>query len=116
MKLILVAGSWGSGTTAVIGALDKIGVATIGPYLQSNDIRTENTFELISFRNLILTYVDEETISHKANYAYEFIPALRKYKTVLEKMGEEVIVLKMPLASVCLPEICQVFETKISFI
>lgn len=121
MKLIFIVGSWGSGTTAVIGALDSIGVPTLGPYFQSSDPRTRNTFELASFRNLIHKYVDETSVKYKDNYADEFIPALKNFrldlensiKPDLENNNEKVIALKMPLASICLPEICKVFDTKI---
>ena len=64
MKLIFVAGSWGSGTTAVIGALNGLGVPTLGPHFQSKDPRTKNTFELLPFRKLVLRYVDESTLKH----------------------------------------------------
>jgi len=121
MKLIFIVGSWGSGTTAVIGALDCLGVPTLGPYFQSSDPKTVNTFELISFRNLINQYVDESTVKHKDNYSDEFIPALERYRleletninSVLPDNTRKVIALKMPLASICLPAICSVFETKI---
>ena len=121
MKLIFIVGSWGSGTTAVIGALDSIGVPTLGPYFQSSDPKTLNTFELISFRNLINQYVDEPMLKHKDNYLDEFMPALEKYRLELEDNikpdlqdnPKKVIALKMPLASICLPEICSTFETKI---
>ncbi|MDD9300887.1 MAG: sulfotransferase [Desulfobacter sp.] len=120
MKLILIAGSWGSGTTAVIGALNSMGVQTLGPYFESSDPKTKNTFELMSFRNLIHAYVDEATLKHKDNYQNKFIPALKKYRLTLEQQTRtennkipKVIALKMPLASICLPQICSVFKTKI---
>ena len=121
MKLIFIAGSWGSGTTAVVGALDSLGVPTLGPHFLSSDPRTHNTFELIPFRELIHQYVDGSTIKHKNNYHSEFVQALEKFKTQLENTvlpsqpdtKLELIALKMPLASICLPEICSTFKTKI---
>lgn len=121
MKLILVAGSWGSGTTAVIGALYSLGVPTLGPYFQSSDPRTRNTFELIAFRDLIDQYVDESTMMHKDNYDDEFLPALEEFKKQLETTvmpdqtgnPERCLALKMPLSSICIPEICKIFNTKL---
>jgi len=121
MKLILVAGSWGSGTTAVTGALDSLGIPTFGPHFQSSDPRTRNTFELGYFRELIHKYVDLSTLKHKNNYHDEFKPALEQFRTQLENTAwpdlpsstNKILALKMPLSSVCIPEICSVFKTKI---
>jgi hypothetical protein len=121
MKIIFIAGSWGSGTTSVIGALNSLGAPTLGPFFESNDPKTLNTFELIPFRNLILQYVDEPTIKYKDNYSTDFVPALKRFKKELKKHAwpgnpdskDKILVLKTPLASICLPEICSVFDTKI---
>lgn len=121
MKLIFVAGSWGSGTTAVIGALNGLGVPTLGPHFQSKDPRTKNTFELLPFRKLVLRYVDESTLKHKENYRDEFVPALQQFKTRLGNNAfpnqpdpeKRLLALKMPLASLCLPEICRTFDTSV---
>lgn len=121
MKLIFVAGSWGSGTTAVIGALNSLGVATLGPHAQSKDPKTRNTFELLPFRKIVLRHVDESTLKYKENYRDEFVPALQQFKARLEKNAwpnqpdttKRILALKMPLASLCLPEICNTFDTRI---
>src|SRR5579863_7946598 len=65
MKLVLVCGPGGSGTTAVAGVLHKLGAIGFGPYLESNDERTRNTYELIPFRNLLLRCITLETLSIK---------------------------------------------------
>jgi len=119
VKIILIAGPWSSGTTAVIGALDSLGVPTLGPYFQSNDPRTANTFELIPFRKVILRYVDERALRHKDNYSAEFIPALKRFFEQAENImrphqpdrEKMLLALKMPLASICLPEICATIKT-----
>ncbi|MDG1708138.1 MAG: hypothetical protein P8H03_05215 [Emcibacteraceae bacterium] len=85
MKLIFIAGSWGSGTTSVIGALDSLGIPTFGPHFQSNDHKTKNTYELQPFRALISHFVNEEPIQVRNNYKTEFIPALQHFKETLEK-------------------------------
>ena len=121
MKVIFIAGSWGSGTTAVIGALSKLGVPTLGPHFGSNDPNTQNTFELMQFRDLILRYVDQPTLKHKDNYSEEFIPALKKFQVQIMNdtwpdqpdNEKNTIALKMPLASICLPEICSTFDAEV---
>jgi hypothetical protein len=121
MKVLFIAGSWGSGTTSVIGALDSLGVPTLGPYFQSSDPKTRNTFELIPFRDLVHGYVDQATLKHKNNYRDRFPSALEEFQARLEKLvwpdqpanSEKLLALKMPLASLCIPEICDAFQTKI---
>lgn len=121
MKLIFIAGSWCSGTTAVIGAIHSLGVPTFGPLFSTLDSRTPNSYELVAFRELVLNFVDEATTQHKQSYQAEFEPALKRFRQYLEGIewpdqpdnSEKVFVLKMPLASVCLPEICRTFDTKV---
>jgi len=127
MKVIFVAGSWSSGTTMVIGALDHLGVPTFGPHFHSNDPRTPNTYELMPFRKVIMNHVDEAAMmphsrfSSEKDFSHQLTSALRQFGQQLER-GEfgtwpegnpKVVALKMPLASMCLPEITQVFDTDI---
>lgn len=127
MKVIFIAGPYGSGTSMVIGALDQLGVPTFGPHFQSNDPRTPNTFELMPFREVILNFIDVVTIiprnqfTSQEDFTNKLTSALRQFGRQLEQ-GEfgpwpegipKIVALKMPLASVCLPEITQVFDTDI---
>ncbi|MCC3860596.1 sulfotransferase [Pseudemcibacter aquimaris] len=124
MELIFVAGSWGSGTTAVAGALDKLGVPTFGPHFKTRDERTKNSYELIPFRDMVLHFVDEASIQHKGNYTSGFKLELENFKNSLLKAKwpelpnpeRKIFALKMPLATLCLPEICEIFDTKIILI
>jgi Sulfotransferase family len=127
MKVIFIAGSWGSGTTMVIGALDRLGVPTFGPHFESDDPRTPNTYELMPFRELILDHVDESSMMPKnqfssdADFSRQLTAALSLFGRQLERGdfgpwpdgNPKVVALKTPLASVCLPEITQVFDTDI---
>lgn len=127
MKVIFIAGSWSSGTSMVIGALDRLGVPTFGPHFQSNDPRTPNTFELVPFRQLIMDHVDEAAMmpnsrfSSEAEFSRQLTVALHQFGQQLER-GDfgpwpqdmpKIVALKMPLASMCLPEITQAFDTDI---
>jgi len=121
MKLVFVAGSWGSGTTAVTGALDRLGVQTMGPFLVSNDPRTENTFELLPFRRIVLAHVDEPTLAFRDSYPDGFVAALETFRDHLQGLDwpqqpgvpERVFALKMPLASLCLPALRRVFDMRL---
>jgi hypothetical protein len=121
MKIIFVAGAWGSGTTALAGALSRLGVPAFGPHLRLNDPRTPNSYELVPFRKLILRFVDQEKVSIKEDCSEGFVAALKSFAQELEK-GEfgnwaarepKRLVLKLPIASICLPQITRVFETSI---
>jgi hypothetical protein len=61
MKLLLVCGPFGSGTTAAAGLVARLGAIGFGPYYQPTDERTPNSHELIAFRDLMLTLASEET-------------------------------------------------------
>lgn len=121
MKIIFVAGAWGSGTTALAGALSRLGVSAFGPHFRTSDPRTPNSFELIPFRDLILRFVDEPEISIKKDRSSELVTSLSHFARALDngEFGEwpaqrpKRAVLKLPAASICLPQIMTVFETSV---
>lgn len=122
MKIIFVAGAWGSGTSAVIGALDGMGMQTHGPHALSTDPRTPNTFELESFREVVHRFVDDATLKAKFDSSEQFIAALKLFRQQIAAeidcadAGEEVeqcLVLKMPLASLCLYELHAALDVQI---
>jgi hypothetical protein len=120
MKTIFVAGSWGSGTTALAGALHHLGVSSFGPFFRSRDPRTRNTFEWLPFRDVVLRHVDEETLSRKTG-SDELVADLAALRDGLEAESigswgggtSRNLLLKMPVASICLPEIVEVFDPRI---
>jgi hypothetical protein len=118
VKLIFVAGAWGSGTTAVAGALVELGVSTFGPHFRTSDPRTPNSFELVAFRELVLRFVDEGKVSFDAVRSAELVAALTEFRGALDagKFGDwpegpRRLVLKLPAAGLCLPQIAHVFDT-----
>jgi hypothetical protein len=121
VKLIFVAGAWGSGTTAVAGALAELGVAAFGPHFQTSDPRTPNSFELVAFRDLVLRFVDERNISFEATRSAALVADLTIFRQALEagELGEwpargpKRLVLKLPVASLCLPQLAHVFDTTV---
>ena len=121
MKIIFVAGAWGSGTTALAGALAKLGVSALGPHFQTNDPKTPNSYELVPFRQVILRFVDQPTLTFRSESNDEFVEALKGFAQALanETFGEwppdkpRRAFLKMPLATLCIPQITAVFDTSI---
>jgi hypothetical protein len=122
MKLLLVCGPFGSGTTAVAGLLARLGAVGFGPYYQPADERTPNSHELIAFRDLMLTLASEETTT--------LLPGAGA-KTALDKFRDRIanqefgaydssagipIFLKHPLAALIIPQICAAFETRLIYL
>ena len=123
MKVVFVAGAWGSGTTALAGALAKLGVTAFGPHLQTNDAHTQGSYELVAFRDLVLSYVDEQTLQLRGDCETELRRALEQFALDLQdekfgtwpRRGPRRAVLKLPAATLCLPQLAQVFSD-ISFV
>ena len=122
MKLLLVCGPFGSGTTAVAGLLARLGAVGFGPYYQPADELTPNSHELIAFRELILTLASEETTT--------LLPG-GDVKTALDKFRDRIanqefgtydsnagipIFLKHPLSALIIPQICAAFETRLIYL
>src|SRR5258708_8194029 len=122
MKLLLVCGPFGSGTTAIAGLLARLGAIGFGPYYQPTDARTPNSHELIAFRELILTLASQETTT--------LLPGANA-KTALDQFRDRIanqelcpydsdagipIFLKHPLAALIIPQICAPFATRLIYL
>jgi hypothetical protein len=121
MKLVLICGPWSSGTTAVAGMLDKLGVNGIGPFFQTNDERTKNSFESLAFRAVIDQLADEKTLELKVERpkAVKILKAFREKLEAdggAEKNAEKVIFLKYPLSALLIPQIARVFDTRLIYV
>lgn len=125
MKLIFVAGAWGSGTSALMGLLDGLGVTTFGPFYDTGDPKTATSFEQIGFREIVRQHMSESTLAFKNQDGEQaLLHDLQIYRRNIEKgyLGEwkddenKRFALKLPLASACLPQITQVFDTDIIFV
>jgi hypothetical protein len=121
MRVVLVCGPWGSGTSAVAGLLDRLGAVGFGPYFHTNDPRTPNAYELLPFRQLVLRFAAEQTASLQESSEDEIMAALLAFRERIEKQelgrydpaGGPPIFLKHPLAVLLLPQLARVFETKL---
>ncbi len=110
MKVIFVAGSYGSGTSALAGALDKMGVGSLPPHFRTNDPRTPNSFESIAFKSLVLSYADEATMQVNPGKEKPFVQGLRKLVADADPGPANAVMLKFPLASICLPQIIEAVD------
>jgi hypothetical protein len=124
MNVLLICGPWGSGTTAVAGLLARLGVIGFGPYFQCSDPIRPNTYELIPFRNALRPFLIERTLSLVSNSEQDVESSLRQLRTRIENQdfgpyngaSSPPIFLKYPLAALVIPQICNIFETKLIYV
>jgi hypothetical protein len=122
MKLLLVCGPFGSGTTAVAGLLARLGAVGFGPYYQPADERTPNSHELIAFRDLMLTLASEETTTlpqgidvKTALYTFRDRIANQEFGAYGSSAGIPIFP-KHPLSALILPQLCAAFETRLIYL
>ena len=114
MKLLLVCGPWGSGTTAVAGLLERLGAVGFGRYFHTRDPRTPNSYEFLPFRELVARFASESTVSLRDGVAEEVQAALRDFRRRIERhefgpydsATSPPIFLKYPLSALVVPQIC----------
>jgi hypothetical protein len=85
VKLLLVCGAWGSGTSALAGLLSRLHVVGFGPYFPIYDPNTASSYELQPFRDALLPFVSEETLSLKANAERDVEANLLRLRERIEK-------------------------------
>jgi hypothetical protein len=117
MRLMLVVGPWGSGSSSVVKVLTKLGAVTQGPFLETTDPRTPNSYETIPFNQLLGSFASEQTLS--VTHPELVIDGLTQYRDKLEELsaGRDLpVVLKYALAAAVLPQICKVFDTRLIYV
>lgn len=114
MKLILVCGPFGSGTTAVAGMLAALGLPGIEPYFICNDERMPNTFESTEFRATLLRIVSEQTLA--LNPGVERGAEIKRFHDKIATLGHPTIFLKHPLAGLLLPDLCETFDARLVYV
>src|SRR6185503_21068114 len=118
MNLILVCGPWSSGTSVVGGMLEQLGARGLPPYFLTDDPRTPNSFESEAFRQAVGELVDESTLRPRVDWsiAQARLGDFRaRLETQLGGSGAPLF-LKYPLSAMLLPEICQVFSTRLVYV
>ncbi|MBC8127846.1 MAG: hypothetical protein H8M99_11960 [Gloeobacteraceae cyanobacterium ES-bin-144] len=122
-KLLLVCGTWGGGTTALAGMLAALGIKSPVPLHGVTDERTMNTFESILFREAVMSVVSEEFMKLTVSRADALQSMIAFRDRLLEQQQREgwlddgkPIFLKYPLSALLIPELCQVFETRLIYV
>ncbi len=124
MKLLLICGPWSSGTSGVAGLLARLGAEGFGPFFMCNDHMRPNTYELVPFRNAMRPFLIEQTLSLVPNSEQKIESSLRSLRTRIENQefgaydiaSGPPIFLKYPLSALIIPQICNVFETKLIYV
>ena len=123
VKILFVCGPWGSGTSVVTHILLRLGSLGLVPYYRSNDPKTENTYESILFREILLYLADEHNFSKtKENDVaiQEFIKlksGLLQYISANKMIvGEAPVVLKHGLSCLFLNELDTIFDARFIFV
>ena len=118
MQLILVCGPWSSGTTVVAGLLERLGLRGLPPYFVTSDPRTSNSFESMDFRRLIGELVDENTLRMRVDWpvAQQRLLEFRKSLEQQADDGAAPLFLKYPPSALLIPEICEVFATRLVYV
>lgn len=123
VELVLVCGPWSSGTSAVAGLLANLGLEGLGPYLQTRDERTKNSYESTAFREMVMGVAAEDTVALKPA-ATNVEARLREFRAAIEagKFGPPVLgtgkpfFLKYPLSAALIPQLCRLFNTKLVYV
>ena len=122
MKLLLVCGPFGSGTTAVAGLLARLGAVGFGPYYRPTDTLTPDSHELVAFRELILTLASEQTTTLKPRADIKAALDGFRARIANQELGRYddnaaiPIFLKHPLAALIIPQICAAFDTRLIYL
>lgn len=110
-SVILVSGSWSSGTSATAQVVAALGAANPGPMFKTSDPRTE-TNEMAAFRELLLSMASEATVSrHVSKQAA--LAAFRQFDADHFSGITVPIMLKHPLSALFIEELNEVFDIKI---
>lgn len=117
-KIILVCGPWGSGTSAVAGMLARAGLQAPGPFVQVNDPRTNDTYEMKAFQTILRSLASEQTLERltSESEAYQRLQVFRDeiLRSVIEQTRDaSPIMLKHGLAALFLKELCALFEVQV---
>ena len=112
-RIVLISGPWGSGTTALCQLIAKLGINTPGPYFQTNDPRTQNSYEMLEFNRLVNKCVEEETLTKKLpDTEIKKLIADFSQRQALESENK-LTALKTPACSALLHELLELFNLQL---
>jgi len=124
MKIVLICGPFGSGTTLIAQILDCLGAVGFPPYFMTNDPATPNSYESIDFKETVLQYVSEPTLSLITRAPGDVQLGLRSLLRRIEQRESctygagftKPIFLKYPASALLIPQICEVFDTTLIYV
>ena len=124
VKVLLVCGPWGSGTSTVAGLLDHMGVPGLSPYVMTNDPRTPNSYESVAFADVVIPCINLPTLSVRPCAPDTVRSALKNLRRLIEEQefgpggrcSSKPIFLKNPVSGLLIPQICEVFDTKLIYV
>ena len=120
IKVLLVCGPWGCGSSAVAGFLSNGGIYSPGPFHVIPDPKTPHTYEMEAFWQTLIKVISPPTLKRTAPSA-AIVKVLTEFRDniLIDTLQKErvpddsTIMLKHPLASFVLPEMCEVFDVRI---
>ena len=106
MKAVIIISAWSSGSTAVVGYLDRCGAYTCPPHVYTSDERTPNSYEPVIYKNELGKLFDHYSFKEIGNSA-DFINFFEAWWDIecakAKKLGCSHILLKHPLQTFVLP-------------
>ena len=113
-QFVIVLGPWSSGTTAVAGALDKLGAYTCPPHHRTPDPRTPTSFEPEELRTILAQYVNEPQLGiagDRMKMMHDIGTWLQR--TVPPEIQESgVVAMKHPLFGLMVPQLISLLRPK----
>jgi hypothetical protein len=124
MKLAVVCGPWGGGTSSVAGLLTNMGCLCPLPIVTTRDVKTPVTYESVAFRNVLRQLASEPDIALHANMKGMIVPALVAFKEEIQRSLDSAkqdndqapVVLKHPLSCLVIPELNEVFDAHFIYV
>jgi len=119
MKLLIICGPWGSGSSALTGSLANAGFYAPEPYHSVPDPLTPETFETDAFRLALSPFVSEYDLK-KIGHSKDVINSLLNFKKdFLDKLQNKLpldkpfFMLKHPTSAFFLDELLEIFDIKV---
>src|SRR4051812_44064777 len=105
-RYVIVLGPWSSGTTAIAGALDKLGAYTCPPHHRTPDPRTPSSYEPEELRTILAEYVNEPQLGI-AGDRIKMAEDIKKWldSTVPDSHKDGVVAIKHPLFALMVPNL-----------
>lgn len=109
-NIVVVLGSWGSGTSAAVGALEMMGCNTCLPHFKTNDPRTPNSFEPLSLRSVIIPNFDEYGLKFSGPDRGAMAGLFKDWLAHEKKMSDKPMAVKLPHLCFFVPEMVAAWE------